>query len=591
MYLFKGNLNLNTYLDDDGEIRCSIEKVSFENLFRTRFDTVIDLSSPIDLDGNPIAPTPVKTTQLHSKVIVKEFASAVTEAQSINSEDISRFVSVKMESASELTTELPGNQALPLSVNGIDPRDQDLFFFKIEEDGIYDMNFKASFTFKIMRIDFGGKIGTYYLTPRVMLQRTGVTLEVLEFNAFRRSGATNEKTITFDMNFDVNLSRNMLAGDVIYLDCVGQMQYAGASYFYQISNYLNSNRISGQTSSAGSTTLSYLLFDVANYLIGAATGQPNSLISSILDENGDFHDYVLANGFQIRNFLTSSKPLKMSLKDFFEGVFQIAGLGYNFQILNGKEYVVIEKVADFFQMREIIKLDEIYEYKEEHGKDFVYNELEIGYEKYPEEESNTLDEPNTYKTALTPIKTYKQKFTKKSKLIASGYILERQRREQFQINPSESLSNDDDVFIISVIKDGAGYRSEKNEQFSNIEGLFSPETAYNLRLTPSRIEYNWAPLLNISFSKKLGTDVIKTTFIKNNDKLKSYLIPSDTRRRYEPNFVLEEKGDVDMNRFKGDNRKALHLPQMASFKAIIDYSDYIFMKACLTGNRNWSRCR
>jgi len=374
MYLFKGNLNLNTYLDDDGEIRCSIEKVSFENLFRTRFDTVIDLSFPLDLDGNPIAPAPVKTTQLHSKVIVKQFESAVTDAQSVNSENISRFVSVKMESASELTSELSGNQALPLSINGIDPRDQDLFFFQIEEDGIYDMIFKASFNFKIMRFDFGGQVGTYYLTPRVMLQRGGVTMEVLEFNAFRRSGATSEKTVSFDMNFDVNINRTLQAGDVIYLDCVGQMQYSGAPYYYSVTNYLNSNKISGQTSSAGSTTLSYLLFDVANYLIGAATGQPNSLISSILDENGDFHDYVLANGFQIRNFLTSSKPLKMSLKEFFEGVFQIAGLGYGFQILNGKEYVVIEKVADFFQMREIIKLDEVYEYKEEHGKDFVYNE-------------------------------------------------------------------------------------------------------------------------------------------------------------------------------------------------------------------------
>lgn len=91
-------------------------------------------------------------------------------------------------------------------------------------------------------------------------------------------------------------------------------------------------------------------------------------------------------------------------------------------------------------------------YEETPDLDITYNQLEIGYEKYPEDELNTLDEFNTKQEYATPIKSYRNKFEKLSKFIASGYAIEFQRRKTFE-NESDNRGSspyDDDVFIIAM---------------------------------------------------------------------------------------------------------------------------------------------
>lgn len=581
---FIGNLNLNTRKREDNQIKCSIEKQSFKTLFRTRFDTVVDLSSSIDLDGKPIPPPQLFTAYLHSKAIIKQFVSEVTAPQESSSGVISRFVSVKMDSSYEVTTELQTNQQIPLSVNGIDPVDDSLYFFKIAEAGTYDLNFKANFNLRIFRPDFAGSVGNWELVPRFRIQRGGAVIDEVVLNAFRKSGSTSSKEVEFNMNFEFNLNRTLQVGDNLYLDCTGTQQYSGAPYIYYVTNYTNKNSIKAQTTAAESTTSCYRLFDVYNYLIGATTGQQNSLISKILGFGGECYDYIVANGYQIRNFLTTDKPLKMSLKDFHEKFFPVFGFGYGFKTIGGKEYVECEAFEKFFNKVPIMTLDEIHNYSEEHRKEDVFNEFQFGFEKYPEDDTNTLDEFNTYSDGLTPIKRYKAKFTKKSGAITSGYLIEEQRREQFAENPSTSLTNDDEIFLISVINDSGILVSEKDENFTNITGILDPGSVYNLRISLARIKYNWSRFLNIGLTKKANTDVLKTTFIKNNDKLSSILKSTDPRRRFEPQGNLVESGDVPMNVFRGDNRSAIHQAIEANFKAVIAYDEYMLIKDSLQGN-------
>lgn len=586
---YSGVLNLNIRTKTLDQIKCTIEKQSFRSLFRTRFETIVDLSSALDLDGKAIPPAPILTINLHSKTIIKQFISEITEGQSTESHGISRFVSIKMDSSAEKTSELAGNQQIPLSINGINPIDESLYFFKIQEAGNYDMNFKATFNMKINRSDFSGRIGDWELYPRLQIQRGGVVIENIPYTAFRKSGSTNSRSVAFNMDFQVHENRTLQVGDNLYLDCTGTQEFAGAPYQYFVDNYVNKNSISAQTTAAASTSKCYRLFDVLNYLIGATTGNQNALISNILSQGGACYDYVTANGYQIRNFLTTDKPLKLSLKDFFEAFFSVFGFGYGFKKVGNKEFVEVEEFQKFFQKKPIIIIDDKFDvnsYSETHRKDDVYNETQFGFEKYPEDDTNTLDEFATYADGLTPIKKYKNKFVKKSKAIISGYLIEQQRREQFQVNPSSSLSNDDELFLISVIEVGGVINSEKNENFTNINGILDPATVYNLRLSLARIRYNWAPLLNIGLNKKLNTDVLKTTFIKNNDKLESFLILSDLRRRYEPSSLTDENGDVPMIVFRGGNRAAIQQPIEANFKCILAYDEYMLIKECLEGNSN-----
>lgn len=588
---FSGVLNMNLYKKQLDQIIVSIEKQSFKNLFRTRFETVVDLSSSVDLDGNLIPPAPIYNVNLHSKAIIKQLLTEVTEPQEVNSGVISRSFSVKMDSSYEVTSELSGNQQIPLSVNGIDPVDQSLYFFKAAEAGTYDMKFSAKFELQISRPDFAGKVGNYSSRPRIKIQRAGVVIEELMFNTFQSSGNANSKDVTFQVNFQIDISRTLQIGDNVYLDYFGGTQYEGAPYVYFVRNYTNKNQITAQTSAATSSSKCYRLFDVLNYLIGATTGNQDALISEILSPGGACYDYIVANGYQVRNFLTTDKPLKLSLKDFFDAFFSVFGFGYGFKNISGKDFIEVEEFQKFFNPTPIINIDEsfdIHGFSTEHRKSDVYNELEIGFEKFPEDDTNTLDEFNTYSTSLTPIKKYKSKFIKKSKAITSGYLIEEQRREQFQENPSTSLTNDDELFLISVIETYGVLYSERNENFTNINGILDPASVYNLRLSLARIRYNWSPFLNIGFTKKLNTDVIKTTFIKNNDKLESALKPTDTRRRYEPGTIIDENGDITIGVFRADNRGAIHESEEFNFSCVLNYDEYELVKTCLEGNSSSS---
>lgn len=656
---FTGNVNLNTYVDEKGQITCSVEKTSFENLARSRFETPISLNAVTTLDGKTISQAQSYTIRLHSKKINKQFKSEITNGISAEISDISRFVSVQIDSSNPVTSEIEENQGLPLAISGVDPRDEDRYFFRIVEAGDYTLKVRFSFDFTVVRGGIG-PVGNWNFVPRLMVQRSGATIDYTTFEDFRQSGTEGSRLLVRQVNCNFELSKTWNVDDRLYLDVTGQMQYAGASYSYRVDNYTGSIQLLGQTTALSTTSRSYRLFDAITKMVEISTGQIDSVISSILGPGGAMYKTFISNGYAIRNFTSSDKPVITNIKDFIDSVAAIGGLGYGYTKRDGKDYFIIEPIEYFYRNMEITRIDDLYDYREEQAKEQVFNEIEVGYEKFAEEELNTLDEFNTYQTNLMPIKTYKAKFPKKSKYIASGYSIESQRREQFKDNPSESLSTDDEIFIIScnegilstfayyvvisstvlsfdrpmnftpgtsfTIKGGnlnandgktvtvsskvpgelerynvtgpallndngnilvqqtlSQIQAEKNELFEVVTGLFSPETSYNLRFSPKRMLFNWAQFLNIMVYKKPGSDVIKSTFVKNNDKMVSFLSTLDVNRRNEPDFAFGEAGETTLTVYRGGNKAALHQPIMCYFKSPINYDDFNYIKERLTG--------
>ncbi len=73
---------------------------------------------------------------------------------------------------------------------------------------------------------------------------------------------------------------------------------------------------------------------------------------------------------------------------------------------------------------------------------------------------------------------------------------------------------------------------ERDENFQSVTNLISPETAYNLKLTPKRLLLNQARWINSILNFKPGTDLIRNQFVKNNGLLTTDL-----------NFVTEACND------------------------------------------------
>ncbi len=122
----------------------------------------------------------------------------------------------------------------------------------------------------------------------------------------------------------------------------------------------------------------------------------------------------------------------------------------------GKEIVRFEKREYFYRDIELFTIPASRinkkSYRETCNSDIIFNEVHIGYKKYPENELNTLDEFNTKHEYLLPFKTQKRKLEKFCDFITSGYAIEFQRRSQFSDEKTgkSAVAYDDDIFLIAL---------------------------------------------------------------------------------------------------------------------------------------------
>lgn len=342
-------------------------------------------------------------------------------------------------------------------------------------------------------------------------------------------------------------------------------------------------------------------------------------------------------------------------------------------------YIIIENLVDKeiirFEKREYFFRDILLfqiptyainksSYLESPNVDLMYNHVSIGYKKYPENELNTLDEFNTKREYLTPLKTIKNKLEKLSDFIASGYALEFQRRRLFENegNQNSSAAYDDDVFIIALteekfevpifeIKDdyilltqkvnnlpevgqqieiaalpgnsttNAGtytiasidtvgalprrtkvtvtttlvneivdgvvvkylsgkYNPERSQPFETVENIISPETSYNLRISPKRMFLNWAKWINSGLFHKDSSSVIKQTFSKNNavaGGLETQFLNTESNPMGDVDKALIiENSDLTLTDYQNFDR--IFKPIKIEFKARLEFEElqYIF---------------
>src|SRR5690606_6658291 len=185
-----------------------------------------------------------------------------------------------------------------------------------------------------------------------------------------------------------------------------------------------------------------------------------------------------------------------------------------------------------------------------------YKSIEIGYEKGGEyEEAMGLDEYNVRNSYTTCIHRVDNKYTKLSKYRADTYGIEFARRKPFADYSTEDTNYDQDIFFVDCeslptreVVDGRTtsiyYPRLWNYDFNQLpRGVFSPETAYNLRITPfnSLLRHGW----NISSGlDKYPNDKVKYASSKGNSNLITLHKENGTifnsqleRGRYEPETI------------------------------------------------------
>ncbi len=158
-----------------------------------------------------------------------------------------------------------------------------------------------------------------------------------------------------------------------------------------------------------------------------------------------------------------------------------------------------------------------------------------------------LDEPNTKSTFTTVISRLKNAFTKISKIRADNYGFEFARRKPVSLNNTEDTTYDNDIWF-NDLKRGLGniflQRKWQDDLSKQPTGIFSPNTAFNLRLSPFNILLRHGWYFGAGFDKYLS-DFVRYSSSIANSKMKTQLIGE---LEYAEDGVIQNS-ELDKSRF------------------------------------------
>lgn len=313
---------------------------------------------------------------------------------------------------------------------------------------------------------------------------------------------------------ELNYYEGILSGDVFSGEYDGEIEIepsggmtvvvATHQYGYALNVVLNFTkaRLSIQDITEYPISVSRCIkpLDLFNRLVAKITGKTNLVRSSIFEPNGEYESMVVDNGFWARGFPdsiindgeTEEIQFNTSFKDAFESFNYLEPLCWFVDIEGDKQVLRIEKATYTMHNFVSIQLGAVDDIGEESSKNDWFSSIELGHEGSLEyEEINGLDEPNGKSLFTTPVKnSSKYSVISKYRFDSVGYELI--RRKNYENYPKEDTPRDSDLWIHDAKKVGTFYTHNlySDVNMSLPSGIFSPETAWNLRLSPmNRLMY------------------------------------------------------------------------------------------------------
>lgn len=285
--------------------------------------------------------------------------------------------------------------------------------------------------------------------------------------------------------------------------------------------------------------------DVGRQKMAIINNDPDTYKSEFF-ESSEFKLTGLTSGKWIRGF--SDTTLTCSLKEFLDNSNALFNMGYNIEVINGKETLVHEPLKHFFRPETKIRIPEqVNNVKRSVAKEFIYNTIKSGYKKPSGdnlyEEVNGLNEFNTSNEYITPITRVIQDYDIESPFRADSEGKELTLRKSIKIFPTEDYRSDKTIFNLDLKNVGTNVYAERTWQDDYEEepkNIFSPDTATGLRFTPFRNMERHFWFLNNAFTKFTNKYIRYSSTRGNSDLI--------TKKAGETE--QEENGDFQINKLE-----------------------------------------
>lgn len=595
---FEGTLDLSKYNKNTKATFVDILQSDFIQKVLNRFKTQIEVTKNTSLDD--VALTPItdfpSTVTLHSKELQLETTYELFEdtgsifcpfnLDTINMEIPMIYITDDIGTAQLITSPYLFTFFSTGGSQGYENTDP--FFTNTSSDDIVvdfnynivgDLSIRHELTSTInFFIYFSTGVQFAYSPPPTELQSTigisitGSVIEVIPVNAV---GTLSGITIT--------------AGESLFL-CFGFADVQGNPSDPALFEYLGFETsafevsLTNQSTTPSTTASIFKIHELGAAISQRITSQEDAFRSTLLgrknsepnsyDSNGCGSFLGVLNGKHIRGFDISSTPLFCSMDDFFKTINSLWNCGIGFEKVGDDFFIRLEEKEYFYDTTVILQCPNANEIRTSVAKEYFVSNVLIGYKDWETENVNGLDEFNTKREYDVGIKSIESRFDLIVPMIASMYSIEFSRRQGVS---SYDYKYDNDNFIICLNRtvDGSGNPTqlniaEKDENFDTVNNFKSPETAYNIRISPTRNLLNHMNIIASSITKYIGR-AVKFVYGEGNFNVQTEFT-NDTCDNNFQNNILTENQDITVAQA---GATPIWIPEYIEFEYPLSFSDYL----------------
>jgi hypothetical protein len=582
--LYLGKLDLKTTRTLNGKSAINIIQEGVTQTVLNRMDTVIDVTRTDTLDGTALAALTPYDLTLHSKLVRLKSMMEIDGSEGYTFDQLSNnyYITISLEMPFEnVVFDEFAELVMPVApyVHGLEPSADPVDVYWTNDDVEKDISISYNFAGTVIENLFAqvtpGNYEFYLVIAKADLNDlVGTYTEIYSHNYgsfVRNTGYTHNfsdvgtAVVTIEAGYSVwaviqlrNVEAVIIGSDVLN---ALQVNFTSCSISFIWDSTTDST-----------TSKSFLLPDVFNKVFSSIADQENAFVSDYFD-GGCGSKRAITNGGLIRNFpivdvtetdgtVIAGRPVKISANELFDSFNAIDNIGMGIE-KDGEEFRVrVDRKDYFYNDTVLFQLSNVPNIEEIEGVEYYFNRAEVGYSKWETQSTNGIDEFNTERQYDLGLKCIDNPLTAISKIIASGYIIETTRRKQFIDSSTEDFDFDNDNFVI-CLNQSDNTIAEKAENFSSVLNLISPETSYNLRISPARNFLRWSNVVNGGLLKYEGRE-IKLTSAKGNFKMESDFISDDCPGNWN-NELFSEGQNIQWDDANNSDNTPIWSPDIVSF--------------------------
>ena len=522
---FPGYLDFTTWNIKENSLEIDFSEGGIREILASQMREKFELNRTTDINGNAISPLKPDTLSIEGRdiyLLSKWHSKEVTEF-TVSSGGLSFGYDEAFKPAPLEVTANSDEENVVSPMEQLDKEQQveggaatKLFLLSDRDRGKTKINIKLSFKITDYKERSNGGIANPVDNERlkVVLRRYHKISEENEFEFNQNedqwtiidvgnpNGLEGQSFSTPEGGYPLELSpendNEIKEGQSFGLYFLATADYNGGGMDVDISEYSASVNWEEDSFFRPTTASALRAYNVGERLTEIYTGKP-TFRSSLLN-TGKWKDLVMSCGFWIRNMKkqvnedgeTEERTLTINFEDFYKSVHAIEPCGYGIVTEGNKQFIALEKLRYFFQQTRTVQLGQISNIERSVSTEFIFSSISTGYTKGGNYEKPLgLDEYNIQTNFITPITKVESKYDVLGPSRTDSYGVEQPRRMQFTTHPDEDTDYDKDNYLIDskLLFERNGKtifepRKWQDDFAKAPTGIYSPETAFNLRLTP-----------------------------------------------------------------------------------------------------------